>query len=81
MVYVEMNEMSILCGGCMKDKANTIIGPPVLHVASPSETSWNNPLLHFVLLPQGMGFFLSPLFYQRGTGMHFPLLRCKETLC
>lgn len=57
------------------------MGSPFLHVASTRETSWNNLLLHLVFLPQGMGFFLSPLFSTRGTGMPFSLLRCKESLC
>lgn len=41
------------------------MGSRLLHVASPSETSWNTPLLHLVFLPQGMGFFLSRLFSTR----------------
>ena len=55
------------------------MGSPLLHVARPSETSWNNPLLHLVFLPQGMGLFLSPLFSTREAwGCFFPSLHARR---
>lgn len=58
----------------MKDKANAIYGLcSLLHIASPRETSWNNPPLHLVFLPQRMALFLLPLFSRgEARGCIFP---------
>lgn len=47
---------------------------PFSLIASPSETSWNNPLLHLVFLLQEMFFLLLSLFHQRSMGCVFPSL-------
>lgn len=71
-----MNKKCVSFRGCMKDKANAIYRLcSLLHIASTRETSWNNPPLHLVFLPQRMGLFLLPLFSTReARGCIFPSL-------